>query len=370
MKHQLLFILYLLIITTTVSAELVSGPTELRIGVVAPLSGSSSGYGEQIVAHLELFKQRINNDSNLSVKFILEDGRCGEGNAAALAANKLINIDRVHAIISACSGETLLVGPMASPKQIFTFAVLSNHSEVSNLGPYVYRVFFSSSQGIGLLRDMLGSNVQRVALLVEENPFTEDFGRLIRDKLKGRIAYDASFSPTQRELRDLVLQAKQNKPQALVFFAVSGSAAVALLKEVQYLQWQIPIYSSPTIECHDLLTFSKAFRGAVHFFGVPQATRLLPAYESHLNQFRQKYPQKNYFEPLNVSMWNAVQILTDCARTVGTQTESLRRCFDTYNAPGAVGPISFDKRGDLKGLAYVPKLLQAETVQEIGLSEP
>ena len=94
--------------TAVVGQEEVStGSDVIKIGWMGPLSGEAASYGESIKRGVELAKKEMNVD----VEIIFEDTKCDVDEAAS-AAQKLINVDQVVAIIGeVCSSATLAAHP-------------------------------------------------------------------------------------------------------------------------------------------------------------------------------------------------------------------------------------------------------------------
>ena len=64
----------------------------IKIGVIAPLTGGLAQRGNDIVNLLKIITPKLNSQSDrYNYQFIIEDGKCGAGNAAITAANKFIN---------------------------------------------------------------------------------------------------------------------------------------------------------------------------------------------------------------------------------------------------------------------------------------
>lgn len=80
----------------------------MKLGVIAPISGPASAYGEDYVNVVKHYTDAFNaSQKEYKIEVIVEDGKCG-GKDATAAAQKLINVDHVNMIYGgACSSETL-----------------------------------------------------------------------------------------------------------------------------------------------------------------------------------------------------------------------------------------------------------------------
>ena len=129
--------------STTPTPE-VEKATEIKIGLLAPLSGGASSYGEDAVNVATMLADEVNAGGGIDgamVKVIPEDGACN-GQSAVGAVQKLINIDGVEVIMGGlCSPETISAGKIAQAKGVTMVSALSSAPEVSNVGDHVFRYY-------------------------------------------------------------------------------------------------------------------------------------------------------------------------------------------------------------------------------------
>ena len=93
-------------------------PDVIKIGFIGPLTGGAAGYGQDIKSGVEYYYTQNPTIAGKKVKVIYEDGKCN-GQDAASAVQKLINVDKVKVIIGGlCSGETLAMAPIVEQAQV------------------------------------------------------------------------------------------------------------------------------------------------------------------------------------------------------------------------------------------------------------
>lgn len=92
------------------------GAKTIKIGVVAPLTGGGAAFGNSLVKAIELAQQDL-KDTHYTYKIIIEDDGTNPAQSAG-AAQKLINVDKVQAIISATSGTGNVVAPLVEAAKI------------------------------------------------------------------------------------------------------------------------------------------------------------------------------------------------------------------------------------------------------------
>ena len=115
---------------------------EIKIGVVAMLSGDRADYGVSIKQGLETARDRINGAGGINgkkISLIIEDSR-GDKDQAVKAVQKLINEDQVLAIIGPTnSGEMFAVGPIANDAGVVIMGTSNTVEGIGEIGPYVFR---------------------------------------------------------------------------------------------------------------------------------------------------------------------------------------------------------------------------------------
>ena len=152
------------------SGKEAGGENTIRIGSVGPLTSDLAYIGENMKAAVELASDEINSAGGIKgkkIEIIYEDGKC-DPKEAANAANKLINIDKVTAIIGGlCSSETLAMAPLAEKSKVILLSAGSTNPGITNAGDYIFRNVPSDSfQGVYAARYVKTRlNKNRVALL-------------------------------------------------------------------------------------------------------------------------------------------------------------------------------------------------------------
>ncbi|NLI13978.1 MAG: ABC transporter substrate-binding protein, partial [Peptococcaceae bacterium] len=115
---------------------------EIKIGVVATLSGGGADYGVSIKQGLETAQDKINAAGGINgrkISLIIEDSH-GDKDEAIKAVQKLINEDRVLAIIGPTnSGEMFAAGPVADKAGVVIMGTSNTAKGIGEIGPYVFR---------------------------------------------------------------------------------------------------------------------------------------------------------------------------------------------------------------------------------------
>lgn len=93
----------------------------IKVGVIGPLTGSASTYGQSVKNGVELLQNEVNTAGGIDgkqIEFIFEDDQA-DPNSAIQAFNKLVNNDKVVSILGAVtSGSALAIAPNSTTQKI------------------------------------------------------------------------------------------------------------------------------------------------------------------------------------------------------------------------------------------------------------
>ncbi|HHX88021.1 MAG TPA: ABC transporter substrate-binding protein, partial [Firmicutes bacterium] len=116
--------------------------TELKVGMVGPLTGGAASYGVSIKNGVEIAIDEANETGELgdiTLKLFAED-TTGDWSQAANAFSKLIEVDKVNVIVGAVlSSETAAGGPIAMDAGIPTISPSSTAVDLTKGNPYLFR---------------------------------------------------------------------------------------------------------------------------------------------------------------------------------------------------------------------------------------
>lgn len=330
----------------------------VAIGAVLPLSGGLAMRGRDIMNTVTLVVEEHNAaDPAYRYTVYFEDGRCGVGNAANLAAHKLIELNRVKFILTGCSGDTLQAARVAQSKGVLAFAVLAMHQDVKTLGDFVFRTFVDVEQGLSpFIQELRAAGNGRVAIITEENAYTAGIRDVLLPGLGKDLVFDEQYAENDSDFKTLLTRVKAARPNALMLNAFSAQSLALLVKEVRRLGVEASLWSN-------LQAGDGAFRKAagadavgIRFFDTPDG-----ADNAAFNHFLQRYVKKfgaPSYEFGVRTTYDALQALLAGVQTVGPDAQAVRDFLNDYSADGALGRIEFDANGDLKQLRYVLRELR------------
>lgn len=126
-----------------------NAPTEIKIGVVAPISGQSAIGGKYIQNGIAIIQDKLDKDGGLDVqgkkvkiKILIEDGEA-KPDITTNAYRKLIEQDKVIAIVGPDQSKDILAaGPIAQAAKIPAIGTYSTNEKVTQVGDFIFRACF------------------------------------------------------------------------------------------------------------------------------------------------------------------------------------------------------------------------------------
>ena len=214
-----------------------SGP--IRIGTLTPQTGAGGSYGPPMVKAVRAIVDDINAAGGIAgrkIELVSEDDETNP-DSAVRAARKLIDVDRVCAIIGTwASAVTTAVAPLCWENKVMLFTV-SGADSITKLPHqgYIIRTqpnsYLQSGRLAGFMADQ---GVKKLFSLAAQTPFAVDSYNRISEILRqrgaeplGQVIYDASKSSFRSEID----QALKSKPDALLLNSYTPDLTV-LLREL------------------------------------------------------------------------------------------------------------------------------------------
>jgi len=337
----------------TPTGAVVGTESEVLIGSIMPLTGEAAKIGEAAKQVIDLAIEEVNAQGGINgktVKVIYEDGRCG-GKEAANSANKLVNVDKVQAIVGGyCSAETIAAAPLAEAQKVVMLSPCSSAPKISQAGDFIFRNYPSDAyQGKFVAEYVFNEMGKTKAAILFTNG---DWGIGIKDAFKkafaelgGEIIEDMGFEQDTIDLRTQ-LSIIQNSDAEVIYAPTYSQAAAIMLKQAKELGITIPIlgadaaYDSAVIESAG--TAAEGFKFSVIKSGAP-------------DEFRQKYIDRfgHDFLVCTEQSYDAAKLVVEAIKENGNTGTGIRDfLYSVKDYNGISGIHNFDSNGDLARAEY------------------
>lgn len=220
----------------------------LVIGVITPLTGPFTKYGEKI-------QQSIVKYSDHSVRFIFEDEGCDPKKAIT-----------AHKKLSENAGAKLFIGPFCGSPQSAVAPLLKRAQQLAIVGSSAPEAvlkasngrMFSTQHSIEVESNFLAlklteQKVKSVVIIFRENGFSRAHEAAFRSSFKGETMATLTYtSDDPTELKAIALKVKQLNPEAL-FVPDAFPLMAGLTKELRTLGIKTKIYSVYSAQSDDVL---------------------------------------------------------------------------------------------------------------------
>ncbi|MFQ6002248.1 MAG: ABC transporter substrate-binding protein [Candidatus Zixiibacteriota bacterium] len=225
-KKIILYISFLFSLTLCLvfSCEKRAEKEFIKVGVILPLSGELSTYGEECLNGIILRLDEVNHEGGIRGKklsYVTEDNQ-GDPLKTANSVDLLARDEQVLAIIGAATSENTLAGAsVAQHKKIPLLTPMATSPVVTEVGDYISRIcFIDPYQGSALANFAFSFlKLKRTAVLTREEDqysegLTEYFIKNYR-KMGGEIVSHLYYKEGERDFVSRLREIKEEKPEAL-----------------------------------------------------------------------------------------------------------------------------------------------------------
>lgn len=227
-----------------------SGKNPWKIGGIFSVTGPASFLGDPEKKSMELAIEEINAAGGVDgrmLEAVIYDTE-GDPSKAVSAAGKLINKDRVTAIVGpSLTPTTLAVVPMINRAQLPFVSCAAGNKIVEPIKPWVFKTAQSDIQAVAsIYKHISQKGIDKVGILTVSNSFgesgreqliaqAEDFGITVVRK--------ESFGASDTDMTSQLSKLRKKQPGAIICWGTNPGPAV-VAKNVEQLGIEIPLYQS------------------------------------------------------------------------------------------------------------------------------
>lgn len=233
--------LALLFISVPITNGDVPDKEEVRFGATLSLSGGSAQFSESCRNAIELASADVNSGGGINgakLRVLIEDFGDLDLKRAASAAHKLINADRVSAILPNWSEDTEVIAPIADRAGIVAMTLGAGGPGAARYAPSLFRATTSDGElAAAAARDYRTQGANRACVLHANTNYFQDIGKNLVDtwsSLGGVITFHEEVDYNEHNLSSLVT--RMNRRGCDVIFVWTSPAQIA--KTVRELRRQ------------------------------------------------------------------------------------------------------------------------------------
>jgi ABC-type branched-subunit amino acid transport system substrate-binding protein len=187
-------------------------PQTIKIGIIGPMTGGASVYGTNLAKGAQLALDSMGKTKN-TYQLVFEDDGTNPAQAAS-AAQKLVNVEKVQAILTVTSGTGNAVKPIAANAKIPQICLCSD-TRVAD-GAYNFTNILMADDETGTwLKEAKARGVKTIAVLGQNQPGFNLLLQALRDQATSSgitIVYDERIEPSIKDFKTSIAKARAAKP--------------------------------------------------------------------------------------------------------------------------------------------------------------
>lgn len=281
-KVKIIVSIIISVVLMSASLAFTAGTKETyKIGVVSPLSGDYAFIGEAMKNALLMAKDEHSGDK-YNYELIFEDSQ-NESKLNASAANKLIDVDKVDAIISLGSTAGPIITPIATKSKTLHYSISVQPYIAEGLTNFIHWAPSKSLNEL-LAKEMKKRGIKTFGVF--RSTSYEGWGIYLKDLLEAaksnglKMVTDQTFQADSKDFRSLIAKAGKSNPDIYVLFC--GSPAMEILtKQMREAGIDTPLTS---VESFELTKEKDLFEGAWYVSAAHASDEFNEAYKARYNK--------------------------------------------------------------------------------------
>lgn len=336
------------------------GGDTIKIGFIGPLTGEAAAYGVDPLAGVQAKADEINAAGGINgkmIQIIAEDGKCSGADAAS-AAQKLVSVDKVVAIIGGqCSGETLAAAPITEAASVIIMSPVSSSPDVTEAGDFVFRDYPSDALKTKAMATYFAAQgYVRVAMISENTDFSTGFrDALLFDVGEDNVVFSETVEPGTKDFRTLLSRLKNVEFDVFVANGQFPASIAAMLQQMRELEMEQVVISHDVGDTQE--TVILAAEAAEGFRVINVQSIAADSTFGKMITAKSVTPQAGMV--FIAHGYDALGVVAEAIKTAGTDGAAIRDyLYALEGYAGIVGTFSFDENGDVEGLSYALKEVQ------------
>lgn len=342
----------------------------IKIGLAVGLTGYATNWGEGEVKAVELALEEYKNRLPYEVILVIEDTE-SDGNGTVNAMKKLVEIDRVRAIIGPTWGDSFQGGyPITEDAQIPVISTSAAFEALGDTNPYHYA--FSTwwpqeQEALVLVEHMAARGITKVTALHDQDAFNSKIVDIFIDVANQRGGFEItreSVPVGTNDFRTEVVKVRARGDHAvLALFQDTGSVG-PLMKQLREQNTNTKVYTTTSAQNEENLEkFPGLFDGL--FYSFPSYTNDLLYLDIH-ERFIEKYGTDAAEGPAFVNAYNAAVMLFEVLANGARSGEEIRDDLREIHVAGiGTDDLYFNDNGQIGDIAFIIKTVENNQFIEV-----
>ena len=324
-----------------------NGKENVKIGLIADLTGPMALYGNWVKKGAEISMNNINQNDTNNLELIIEDSE-SQPKSAVNAINKLTSIKDLNFIITGNGSSAVMsMAPIANKNKSILFVALASSPTITNAGEYVFRNRISGHFEAKKLTkfSLEKEKIDRPAIIALNNesgkPYIKSFEEGV-SKHEENLEAKALVSPDKSNLRTEILKFKKKNVDG-VYLVLQANQAIDFITQSIEMNYNPKWFGVSSLKSDKIIDLPEKVTS--QFYIASEAVQSSnPEYEAFNKKYKQKYDENAGIYAVNG--YDAVNILYELIQKHGNDVEKVKKALYNNEFKGAGGEIKFDENGD------------------------
>jgi branched-chain amino acid transport system substrate-binding protein len=326
----------------------------VKIGLAAPLTGSSAQDGESIKNGVQLAIDEVNGKGGINGKKVVLDVQDDKTDPkeAAIVANKLAGDKSVLAVVGHFNSSATLAGaPVYNKAGVVEISPGSSSPAVTAAGDYTFRVITTDAYQADYVAKWAINDLgyKKIAIIYENNDYGKGLSDVFAEKSKAQgatiVSNDSYLAGETKDFSAILTKIKTQSPDMLFIGGLYNETAL-IAKQAKNMNLNAPVMGVDAIYSNALIDLGGQSVEGVLLPGFFHESTDNPVAKNFIKAYKEKYKQN----PATYAAYayDAAKIVLDAVAKAGTDRKAIRDYIAKVKGfQGATGINTFDENGDV-----------------------
>ena len=323
----------------------------IKIGVMLPLSGDQAKLGLPVKGAIEIaIQELINKNTKYNYEFIFEDNQFSNSKTTS-ALSKLININKVDAILDAGSGIGNVTSPITEKNKIIHLNIFASDANVAK-GDYNFINWTQpDKQAAKLIDEVTKRNYKNIGLITLNHDGAIAVANIVSDELnkKGISNTTKIFNSGTRDMRIEIKQLNDKGVDLFVLIIFDPELSV-FIKQTNELNTKADLTA---IESFSFLDDLSVVEGSWYIDAAEGQGEIIEKIKKH-NNSNITYGVSNAYDN--------VMILVQALEAAETKDQAINELLKIKEYQGITGHLTQDKNGIFQSEAIIKKVINGKPI--------
>ncbi len=341
----------------------------LKIGVLAPISGSSAADGNDIVKGVKTAVEVVKAEGGIpgydDIQVEVQDGACDPRQAVA-AANKLANLKVAGVVGEYCSSATIPASEVLNEEKITMITPASTNPKVTQRGfKYMYRMCgLDIDQSIAAVKFMKDVQKAKTVYIVDDKTtYSQHLAEYVAEEAKKAgltVVAHEHVNDGDMDYSAVLTKIKAAAPDVFYMSLQSSSAGIRMIKQYRQMGIKSAVLSQDAVYHPNFIKEAPEQAQGV-FFTFGYADKNAPVYKKFLEKYSAMHGEPGAYSAYAFD--SAYALLSAIKAAKSTDADKVRAEMHKLNVQGASKVIRFVDNGD-SGSNYVIYKVEGDKYKE------